>query len=102
MKVPVSLAIDSLRTQTESTSLRNKNSFNKNDPFLEMLKSGFQEVNESFKHADQKSLNLVSGKSTNLHETMLAVAKAEIGLNALVQIRNKAIEAYQEVMRMQV
>jgi flagellar hook-basal body complex protein FliE len=47
-------------------------------------------------------MDLAAGKSTNIHETMLAVSKAELGFNMLVQLRNKALEAYQEVMRMQV
>ena len=45
---------------------------------------------------------LVSGKSKNIHETMLAVEKAEIAFKTMNQIRTKVIDAYKEVMRMQV
>ena len=70
--------------------------------FLDLLKDGIKEVNSAVKGSEKASMDLVSGKSSNIHETMLAVSKAEIGFNMLVQMRNKAIEAYQDVMRMQV
>ena len=70
--------------------------------FLSHLMEGVKEVNEMQTNADQMATDLASGKSQNIHETMLAATKAELGFNFMVQIRNKAIEAYQEIMRMQV
>lgn len=70
--------------------------------FVDMLTKGIKEVNRSVKESEQSSMDLASGKSSNIHETMLSVTKAELGFNMLVQLRNKAIEAYQDVMRMQV
>jgi flagellar hook-basal body complex protein FliE len=70
--------------------------------FGDMLAKGIKEVNSTVKESDQASIDLASGKSSNIHETMLSVTKAELGFNMLVQLRNKAIEAYQDVMRMQV
>ncbi|MFZ9520192.1 MAG: flagellar hook-basal body complex protein FliE [Silvanigrellaceae bacterium] len=70
--------------------------------FLNLLKEGLADVNKSMKESDKASMDLATGKSSNIHETMLSVAKAELGLNMMVQLRNKAIEAYQDVMRMQV
>ena len=70
--------------------------------FGDMLAKGIKEVNSTVKESDQASMDLASGKSSNIHETMLSVTKAELGFNMLVQLRNKAIEAYQDVMRMQV
>lgn len=98
---PVSLALNSVKSQAEGiSSFPEKKS--DNTEFIKMLKNGISEVNTAMKTADKSSLDLISGKSSNLHETMLSVAKAEIGFSALIQIRNKAIEAYQDVMRMQV
>ena len=70
--------------------------------FLDLLEKGIKEVNASSQEAEKSSMDLASGKSSNIHETMLAVTKAELGFNMMVQMRNKVIEAYQEVMRMQV
>lgn len=44
---------------------------------------------------------LAEGKGDNLHEVMLAVNKAELSFSFLMEARNKLVEAYQEVMRMQ-
>lgn len=46
--------------------------------------------------------NLASGQAKNLHEVMISVEKADISLKMLVQFRNKALQAYEEVMRMQI
>lgn len=70
--------------------------------FLDLLEKGIQEVNTSSLEAEKASMDLASGKNSNIHETMLAVTKAELGFNMMVQMRNKVIEAYQEVMRMQI
>jgi flagellar hook-basal body complex protein FliE len=74
----------------------------KSPSFADLLKQGIGEVNAAVKQSEKSSMDLAAGKSTNIHETMLAVSKAELGFNMLVQLRNKALEAYQEVMRMQV
>jgi flagellar hook-basal body complex protein FliE len=70
--------------------------------FLNLLKEGISDVNKGMRESEKASMDLATGKSSNIHETMLSVSKAELGFNMLVQLRNKAIEAYQDVMRMQV
>ena len=70
--------------------------------FFGMLEKGIKEVNTSSKVAEKASMDLATGKSSNIHETMLAVTKAELGFNMMVQLRNKVIESYQEVERMQI
>tara|TARA_Y100000296_G_C5177696_1_gene261128 strand:+ start:1518 stop:1877 length:360 start_codon:yes stop_codon:yes gene_type:complete len=74
----------------------------KNKSFSELLATQIMDVNSLQKEADVAVQKLVSGKSKNLHETMLAVEKAEIAFKTMNQIRTKVIEAYREVMRMQV
>lgn len=74
----------------------------KTPSFIEHLENGIDNVNQVQKHADQKATDLATGKSDNIHETMLATAHAELTFNLMVQIRNKALEAYQEIMRMPV
>jgi flagellar hook-basal body complex protein FliE len=70
--------------------------------FSELLSDQIMDVNSLQKEADTAIQKLVSGKSKNIHETMLAVEKAEIAFKTMNQVRNKVIEAYKEVMRMQV
>jgi len=50
--------------------------------------------------ADQSVERLATGQNESIHETMLALAKADLSLRVFVEVRNKVIDAYQEVMRM--
>ena len=70
--------------------------------FRQLLSDSMAQVNDLQKNADQAIERLVTGRSKNLHETMLAVEKAEIAFKTMNQIRLKVIDAYKEVMRMQV
>ena len=51
--------------------------------------------------ADQSVERLATGQSDSVHETMLALTKADLSLRLFMEVRNKVIDAYQEVMRMQ-
>jgi flagellar hook-basal body complex protein FliE len=68
--------------------------------FLSFLKARIGEV-ESLQHeADAAVSGLAVGK-VGIQEAMIAVQKADISFRLLMQVRNKALEAYREVMRMQ-
>ena len=45
---------------------------------------------------------MATGRSHNIHETMIALDKADVSFRMLTKVRNKAVEAYQEIMRMQI
>jgi flagellar hook-basal body complex protein FliE len=68
--------------------------------FMDHLKTAIDEVNQDQLTADKKATDLANGKDTNIHETMLASSQAELSFNMMVQVRNKALSAYQEIMRM--
>ena len=70
--------------------------------FAEHLKEGVQEVNDKHTMADKMAADLATGKSGNIAETMIAASQAELSFNLMVQVRNKALEAYNEIMRMPV
>src|SRR5262245_60695438 len=81
--------------------------FNKTSPdappvsgFAEMLSNSIDDVNQLLQQADQKETALVTGKSENLNDAMIAVEKADTAMKAMIQFRNKAIDAYQEILRM--
>jgi len=58
-------------------------------------------VDAQLKEADQKAITFAVERRADLHEVMVSAAKADISLRLLVKIRNKLVEAYQEIMRMQ-
>ena len=70
--------------------------------FLSYLEKSMGEVNQLLNEADQKATDLATGKTENLHESMIASEKADTAFKMMVQFRAKAIEAYTEIMRMQV
>lgn len=70
--------------------------------FKENLVSSINEVNDLQHNAHNSMEEIATGKSNNLHETMIAIQKAEISFKMMMQVRNKIMDAYQEIMRMQV
>jgi len=72
----------------------------KGSGFAEFVKEAVSKVNDMETKADQSVEKLMMGK-TGIHETMIALQKADISLRFLLQVRNKAMEAYREIMRMQ-
>ncbi len=59
-------------------------------------------VNDLSVQSDKSIQALASGENKNLHEVMISMEKASISFQFMSSVRNKALEAYQEVMRMQV
>ncbi|AKP46861.1 MULTISPECIES: flagellar hook-basal body complex protein FliE [Bacillus] len=74
----------------------------KDSSFRDILKNSINSLNDSQLQADQLSQKLALGDDVDLHEVMIASQKAQVALNLAVEVRNKAVEAYQEIMRMQV
>ncbi|WP_022669667.1 flagellar hook-basal body complex protein FliE [Hippea alviniae] len=72
------------------------------DSFAEILKKSLDEVNKLQNRADESIKDIAAGKMDNIQDAVMAIEKADISLKLLTEIRNKAIEAYKEVMRMQV
>ena len=70
--------------------------------FGQMLQDSIGRVNDLQHQADFAMQRLASGESKNLHETLLAVEKAEIAFKTMNQVRTKVIDAYREIMKMQV
>ncbi|MUV39968.1 Flagellar hook-basal body complex protein FliE [Lentibacillus sp. JNUCC-1] len=74
----------------------------KSHHFSELLKGAIETVNQAQNHSDQKTQALAAGKTDDLHDVMITAQKAGIMLETSVQIQQKAIDAYNEIMRMQI
>lgn len=71
--------------------------------FSEILKSSIDKVNQTQQSATQMAEKLAAGDtSQNLHEVMIALQTASVSFQEMVQVRNKLVTAYQDVMNMQV
>ena len=98
LKLPsVSPPVPELKTLTESQK-QNVESGGLSSTFEKML----QEVNQQQLNADAKQVELLVTDNKDIHGTMLALEKADLSMRLMLQIRNKLVSAYEEVMRMQV
>jgi len=70
--------------------------------FSEILKSLINQVNELQNKADESVQELVSGETGSIHQVMIAIEEADLAFRLMMEVRNKLIEAYQEIMRMQI
>ena len=71
-------------------------------PFKDLLESSLRRVNEMQEAASQAKIDIATGGTENMGEAMASIKKAELAFQQLMEIRNKLVDAYQEVMRMQV
>jgi len=70
--------------------------------FGKVLQESIQEVNRLQVEADSAIDELAIGQTGSVHETMIAVEKADTSFRLMMQVRNKIIDAYHEIMRMQI
>lgn len=70
--------------------------------FGEMLANGLRQVSASEQQVDAVAQDIAAGGASEIHDLMAATAKATVSVDLLVQVRNRAVEAYQEIMRIQV
>ncbi|MFD1735811.1 flagellar hook-basal body complex protein FliE [Bacillus salitolerans] len=70
--------------------------------FASFLKDSINKVNQAQIQSDIATNKLANGENIDLHQVMIASQKGSITMQATIEIRNKVIEAYQEIMRMSV
>ena len=69
---------------------------------INLVSRGINSVNERQINAENSIEDLVTGNGNNLHDVVVAIQEANISFQFAVKARNKMVEAYQEVMRMQI
>ena len=69
--------------------------------FVDHLKATLRNTNDLQHGAKTAMEELSTGRNGNIHETLLSMSKAETSFKMVMQVRNKVLNAYQEVMRMQ-
>ncbi|WP_299581619.1 flagellar hook-basal body complex protein FliE [uncultured Microbulbifer sp.] len=67
-----------------------------------MISSEIQHVSQQYRVAEEQALTLTSGDLDNIHQVMSAINKAKLSFELVTQVRNKLLEGYQEIMKMQV
>jgi flagellar hook-basal body complex protein FliE len=92
-----------------STSItRNEPSIGKSDnaggasSFADLFREKLAETSELIQNADRSAEELIAGRNKDLHGAMISLEKADVSFRMLMGVRNKMLEAYREIMRMQV
>ena len=81
-------------------NVKNQETNNIFDEFYKAAMNLIEDTNNLEIEADQKSLEFAMGKTDNIEEVLIAQEKANILLQFTIQVRNKAVESYKEIMRM--
>ena len=86
-----------------SSTLQNAsaNKIGKSDAFGDLLADLLNSTNESQKNSANAIKGLATGEVENVHDVVLAVAEADLAFRLILEIRNKLLDTYQEIMRMQ-
>lgn len=69
--------------------------------FSNVLNDAISKVNDSEVNANNKIESLIKGEDVEMHEVMLAMQESVLSLQALIEVRNKTVEAYQEISKLQ-
>jgi flagellar hook-basal body complex protein FliE len=96
------IKIDDIRRQLEDLSIKSKINAPEEKPgenFSSILKNAVSEANNDQIKADNSIRDFVTGKETNLHNTLISLEKADISFKLMMQVSGKLMEAYQQIMR---
>ena len=79
----------------------NKTSKVSNGDFSKVLQESLSEVNKTQVTADKAMADIATGEVKNLHQAALAIGKAETSMKLMLEVRNKALSAYQSIAKTQ-
>jgi len=90
------------KTNGQFLETNKDNSASEGVSFGDYFKQALDNVNQLQLDSAQMGIDFAAGKTDNIHQVMIAGEKADVALQLTMQIRNKVIEAYNEIMRMQI
>lgn len=73
-----------------------------NGEFSKLLKKSIDELNQVQETSDKALADMASGQLKDLHQAAIAIGKAETSMKLMLEVRNKALSAYKEILRTQV
>ncbi len=102
MTINAITSFPSLAPVSTSANTTVEGSQNSGESFGSLIKDAVESLDGSQKGAEQEISKAVTGESTDLHKTIISLQSADLKFQLGLQVRNKLIGAYEEVMRMQV
>ena len=97
------MAINNVNALLSPDVLKDKTSVapNTGDAFAQSLKSAMNDVNDMQVTSEKAMSDIATGQVKDLHQAALAIDKAEISMKLMLEVRNKALNAYQQISRTQ-
>lgn len=95
-------AIEALGSSGSAAALEGPAKVAKSLSFGDWIKTQVTEADQASRTAEASVRSLALGESDNLHEVMLNLSRARMSVELVVQIRNRLLESYQEIARMQI
>ncbi|MGL5328090.1 MAG: flagellar hook-basal body complex protein FliE [Peptostreptococcaceae bacterium] len=96
--------IESVRSVVENVSQKvskNNDNVNAGNDFSKVIGDMVNKVDDSQINADNKIQGLIKGEDVSMHEVMLSMQESQLSMQLLIEMRNKLVEAYQEINRVQ-
>jgi len=97
----ISIRGDALKPSTTADKVKGAGQGSETE-FSTILKNKVNEINQLQSDADQAITKVELGNSGSISDAIIALEKADLSFRKMIQVRNKILDAYQEVMRMQV
>jgi flagellar hook-basal body complex protein FliE len=94
-------AISSLRILPAETGASLRPSTSSDPGFRDVLDSAMDDMQQLETQAETKVAGVLSGNGSDVHSALIAVEKADLSFQLMMQVRNKIVSAYQEISRMQ-
>ncbi|RFU71282.1 flagellar hook-basal body complex protein FliE [Peribacillus saganii] len=90
------------RTEIGRTYTQSNTPYEAQQKFASVLQESIEKVNQAQAESDKMTTKMARGENVDLHQVMIASQKASVTLQTTLEVRNKVVEAYQEIMRMNV
>ena len=95
-------ALQKLSSVSSSSPSTNKTTSPSQSSFGDILKQTLNDVNETQKEAQNATIDLATGQIKDIHQAAMAINKAELSMKMVLEVRNKAVSAYKEILRTQI
>ena len=91
-----------LAPKADAASAAGSSGATKGAGFANFIERAVGEVDTKLKAADAEKTQVLTGETTNLHQAVIAMQEAGVAFSLMIEVRNKLVESYQELMRVQV
>lgn len=102
MEISAIQQMNSIMKPQQNQSLKQATPHEAQQSFKSWMSSAIEDVNKAQVDSAVMTEKMARGDNVDLHDVMITAEKASVTLQTTIEVRNKAIEAYQEIMRMQV